>query len=237
LTRQIGAFNDYKGLFQGFTLAEVLITLGIIGVVAAMTIPVLIANHKKQEVVTKLEKVYTVMNQAIKMSEVENGAVEHWYMDCGISSSPTCSTEEVKDWFKNYLGKYLNITKIVTNDTSTGILIYFSDGSIINMPRYIYDIAYYTNEKAMKNPITGKNYFIFRFNPVLLQGQVADKNKYTVKSTFEPYSYSWDGTREGLTTTSNQYACSTAENSRRTLCTKLIQYEGWQIPKDYPIKF
>ena len=45
------------------------------------------------------------MNQAIKMSEVENGAVEHWYMDCGISSSPTCSTEEVKDWFKNYLGK------------------------------------------------------------------------------------------------------------------------------------
>ena len=78
-------------------MAEILITLGIIGVVAAMTIPVLIANHKKQEVVTKLEKVYTVMNQAIKMSEVENGAVEHWYMDCGISSSPTCSTEEVKD--------------------------------------------------------------------------------------------------------------------------------------------
>lgn len=211
-----------------FTLAEVLITLGIIGVVAAMTIPVLIANHKKQEVVTKLEKVYTVMNQAIKMSEVENGAVEHWYMDCGISSSPTCSTEEVKDWFKNYLGKYLNITKIVTNGTSTGILIYFSDGSIINMPRYIYDIAYYTNEKAIKNSVRGKNTFLFRFEGNSTSAQ---------KKTFEPYTYSWDGTREGLTTTSNQYACSTAENSRRALCTKLIQYEGWQIPKDYPIKF
>ena len=36
-----------KALF-GFTLAEVLITLGIIGVVAALTMPVLIENHKKQ---------------------------------------------------------------------------------------------------------------------------------------------------------------------------------------------
>ena len=133
-----------------------------------MTIPVLIANHKKQEVVTKLEKVYTVLNQAIKMSEVENGAVEHWYMDCGISSSPTCSTEEVKDWFKNYLGKYLNITKIVTNDTSTGILIYFSDGSIINMPRYIYDIAYYTNEKAIKNSVRGKILFYSDLKVIVL---------------------------------------------------------------------
>lgn len=32
---------------NGFTLAEVLITLGIIGIVAAMTMPALIANSKK----------------------------------------------------------------------------------------------------------------------------------------------------------------------------------------------
>ena len=96
------------------------------------------------------------------------------------------------------------------------------------MPRYIYDIAYYTNEKAIKNSVRGKNTFLFRFEGNSTSAQ---------KKTFEPYTYSWDGTREGLTTTSNQYACSTAENSRRALCTKLIQYEGWQIPKDYPIKF
>ena len=213
---------------NAFTLAEVLITLGIIGVVAALTIPVLIANHKKQEVVTKLEKVYTVMNQAIKMSEVEDGEVEHWYKDCGLSSSPTCSTEEVKEWFKTYLGKYINILKIETNETSTGILIYFNDGSIINMPRYIYDITYYTNEKAIKNSYRGKNTFLFRFEGNSTSAQ---------KKTFDTYSYSWDGTREGLVTTSNQYACSNAENSRRALCAKLIQYEGWQIPEDYPIKF
>ena len=34
--------------FLGFTLAEVLITLGIIGIVAALTIPALIGNYQKQ---------------------------------------------------------------------------------------------------------------------------------------------------------------------------------------------
>lgn len=49
-------FTKKNGLFRqkfrndrfGFTLAEVLITLGIIGVVAAITMPVLIANHRKK---------------------------------------------------------------------------------------------------------------------------------------------------------------------------------------------
>ena len=53
---------------NGFTLAEVLITLGIIGVVASMTLPVLIQNNKNKEVESRLKKVYSVMNQAILMS-------------------------------------------------------------------------------------------------------------------------------------------------------------------------
>ena len=39
--------------FKAFTLAEILITLGIIGVVAAMTIPTLITNYQKKQTVTK----------------------------------------------------------------------------------------------------------------------------------------------------------------------------------------
>ena len=40
----------------GFTLAEVLITLGIIGVVAALTLPSLVTNYQKQVTVNKLKK-------------------------------------------------------------------------------------------------------------------------------------------------------------------------------------
>ena len=56
-----------------FTLAEVLITLGIIGVVAALTIPTLMANHRRQVAETRLEKFYTTINQAVKMAEVDYG--------------------------------------------------------------------------------------------------------------------------------------------------------------------
>ena len=47
---------------QGFTLAEVLITLEIIGIIAAMTIPKLVSYYEKKVTLSKLKKVYTVLN-------------------------------------------------------------------------------------------------------------------------------------------------------------------------------
>lgn len=48
----------------GFTLAEVLITLGIIGVVAAMTIPNLLTKMDHNAKIAKLQKSISIMNQA-----------------------------------------------------------------------------------------------------------------------------------------------------------------------------
>ena len=50
---------------RAFTLAEVLITLGIIGVVAAITIPTLMANYQKAQYVTALKKAYSQINQVL----------------------------------------------------------------------------------------------------------------------------------------------------------------------------
>ena len=55
-----------------FTLAEVLITLGIIGVVAAMTLPSLIANYKEKQTIIALKKFYTTLGQAVARSQVDN---------------------------------------------------------------------------------------------------------------------------------------------------------------------
>ena len=52
-----------------FTLAEVLITLGIIGVVAAMTIPTLIANTNSAKFKSQYKKTLSALNQAAKMAE------------------------------------------------------------------------------------------------------------------------------------------------------------------------
>ena len=66
-----------------FTLAEVLITLGIIGVVAAMTMPSLITNYKIKETVSKLKKVNTTFNNAFLQAKEENGEISDW----GLSNS------------------------------------------------------------------------------------------------------------------------------------------------------
>ena len=47
-----------------FTLAEVLITLGIIGIVAALTLPNLIANYKNKIIAKQLQKTYSTLSQA-----------------------------------------------------------------------------------------------------------------------------------------------------------------------------
>lgn len=51
---------------KAFTLAEILVTMGIIGVVAAMTVPNLVKNYQNQALVTQLRKVYSEFSQAIE---------------------------------------------------------------------------------------------------------------------------------------------------------------------------
>ncbi len=58
---------------SGFTLAEVLITLGIIGIVAAMTIPTLIANTRSQQYRSKLKKTISTLSQAARLSQAQYG--------------------------------------------------------------------------------------------------------------------------------------------------------------------
>lgn len=58
---------------KAFTLAEVLITLGIIGVVAAMTIPTLIANTRAQQYRARLKKTISTISQSAKMSQAQYG--------------------------------------------------------------------------------------------------------------------------------------------------------------------
>lgn len=61
-----------------FTLAEVLITLGIIGVVAAMTIPSLIQSYKEKQTVVALKKFYSTMSQAFNLAKSQGVEPEDW---------------------------------------------------------------------------------------------------------------------------------------------------------------
>lgn len=70
---------------KGFTLAEVLITLGIIGVVAALTIPSLIQRQQEKATVTALKKAYTNFSQAYTLAVQDNGTPDTWGL-VGVAS-------------------------------------------------------------------------------------------------------------------------------------------------------
>ena len=81
LCDSVGSY--FRHWWGAFTLAEVLITLGIIGVVAAMTMPSLITNYRIKETVSKLKKVNTTFNNAFLQAKEENGEISDW----GLSNS------------------------------------------------------------------------------------------------------------------------------------------------------
>ena len=64
--------HHFKNNRFGFTLAEVLITLGIIGVVAAMTIPTLVGNYKYMVLQNQFKAAYSDLNQAAKLFQLHH---------------------------------------------------------------------------------------------------------------------------------------------------------------------
>ena len=78
-----------------FTLAEVLVTLGIIGVVSAMTVPTLMQNYQRQSYVTQLHKTYNEMSQALLRYQTDKNALN--LREAGMSSQA-----EVNNFISSY---------------------------------------------------------------------------------------------------------------------------------------
>lgn len=89
---------------KAFTLAEVLITLGIIGVVAALTIPTLMQKQQEMATASALKKAYSALSSAYNLAVQENGTPDNWNL-IGDHSVPGAAN------LLTILAPYLNITK------------------------------------------------------------------------------------------------------------------------------
>lgn len=210
---------------KAFTLAEVLITLGIIGVVAAMTLPALIQKNHTNIVEARLKKFYTVINQAILKAETEFGDKENWYI------------KDNDDFYNTYLKKYL-ITIHVENIGTSQKLLDFPDGSsaILNIyhmcpgTRCGGHVVFCPKSKDCKNGINSDLYGSKQFRFAYMPNHPNDSGfKYHYKKGVEPYKLYWYGTEANL-----KAFCTKTDSG---FCTALIQYHGWKVPKDYPHKF
>lgn len=85
---------------KGFTLAEVLITLAVIGVVVAMTIPTLVSDISRKQHLTAFKKKYAEIVEAVKLSTIDNMSPSKWNYDL-----------EDDEFFAAYLAPYLKTTR------------------------------------------------------------------------------------------------------------------------------
>lgn len=223
---------------KAFTLAEVLITLGIIGIVAAMTLPVLTAKYKKNITVTRLQKFYSTINQAVKLSEVSNGKFVYW------DSVGYLDGETMYSWWNKYMDKYFTGKDV--KKLSDGVWVTVADGSgfaFYNPCHYdsatCHHVIFCVDYKSCKNrmdinggrvhgtALDGKNTFLFIMNSNIgvIPYSINDSN-YDVDKP--PLNIRDDLMNGGA------YGCA---KTRKTYCAALIQYDGWKIKDDYPIKF
>ena len=86
----------------GFTLAEVLITLGIIGVVAAMTIPTLLTHLDNKAAATKLKKAYSVLSQSTRFMTANDETI--------VAVCATNDSYCLGEYFNKYM-KFITVRK------------------------------------------------------------------------------------------------------------------------------
>ena len=95
-----------------FTLAEVLITLGIIGIVAALTLPSLINNYKNKAYVNQLKKSVSTIQNGFKMIAAREGAVDLSDTTFGQAfENSSLSSDDLYDLLIPDLNKSFNVVK------------------------------------------------------------------------------------------------------------------------------
>ncbi len=217
-----------------FTLAEVLITLGIIGVVAAITIPTLISNHQKEVVGKRLQKFYSTMQNAFNFAMIDHGEMSYWEFPTKQNDG-----DQMSKFATTYIFPYLKgVSQCDTNsnpecfaygseifDQGLPAIYIFSDGSCFGMNIGgsgvgAGNIHIYYDYNCMQKPnIYGKDVFDYIIRWV--------NNEYVFKAG--GYATVNKTTREELLN-----FCKNADGQDRGECSALIQFDGWQVKDDYP---
>ena len=125
-----------KRMKSGFTLAEVLITLGIIGVVAAMTIPNLMTHLRNKKLESQFKKTYAELNIAARTfySQEESSVHDADVILYGGTTNNIRSTEVLKNFMKYYKSysipngansnwRYFDTSKNITQQNLNGEII------------------------------------------------------------------------------------------------------------------
>ncbi len=132
----VSSFTLHLSLKQrvAFTLAEVLITLGVIGVVAALTMPSLIANYQKKVLVTQIKKTYATLNEGFRQIMTSQGCTDMTcagFLDYLTTKKNNLNVQQIISAYSGNFAVVSSTFKMVNTSTT------FNQ----NSPLYDYDIS------------------------------------------------------------------------------------------------
>jgi len=151
--------NNSKGM-SGFTLAEVLITLGIIGVVAAMTLPTLIAKHQEKAHQVAFKKAYSMLGNAVNSIIAENEYIVACRGNIGSDTAETSA--ECVEFNKLLQEKFQPIKYCETQPYDNGCMAYIRGYDKVELDRSFEPISH--------------NYFQFKDNEIQKRRAYITKN-------------------------------------------------------------
>ncbi len=231
----------------GFTLAEVLITLGVIGVLAALVIQNIVVSYQKKETVEKLKVAFTLFSGALERARSDYGDVymtfdmykdfylyRKIYIDPYLTGVQPYKGKPLKVYSSNgsintYFG-YTNNDMCLPNGFCyifKGNGGYFPDTDYEFM-NYLYLIVDLNGPKKPNR--AGRDIFYFAINVPFREGGTA--KKLPLLSGYV-YATSERTTREEMI---KNCRGDTVGWSAGSMCTLLIMNDGWEIKDDYPWK-
>ena len=232
-----------------FTLAEVLITLGIIGIVAAMTLPTLITDYQKKATVNQLKVAYSILSQAIVRAQTDYGDMSEWEFDSGMNMHPEeGESVEVNESLKNFAHKYFfPYIKVIAdcgtnNDMYCNYPISLGSGLSTEQPS-INDYRFIINNSMVVRLIYDNNTETYG-NGIFMWVDINGKQKpnrygrdvfcfYLKRSMGALYPFGRGETRENML--NGMRGCGKAGTWHTgQWCAGLIEYDGWEIKDDYP---
>lgn len=228
-------FNNFIGKNAfGFTLAEVLITLVIVGIISAFTIPALITNIRKYTVETRLKYSYTLLNQAAKLAQVDYGEISSWNM---TNTEYFVNTYVIPYIKTQKITKTVLLPSMVVGITlSNGIVWKFRSYSISGGTYYYIQVEVDINGEDNPNSqgIDKFNFYIFPGKRGVYNTGVGDC-AHNVKN--EGIYYDGYGVSIKKLKTAYYRGCGEGTDHKNSYCIALIVQNNWKIPNDYPLKF
>ena len=213
--------------FRGFTLAEVLITLMIIGIVAALTIPSVISNAQQQEFKTGLKKAVSVLNAAIQANIAIEG--ETPYENRDLSSYLQRHMSVIKNMGEIYSCRDKNDKRLayasedgpciaVGGDANTNRVFYTTDGMRYEVASgsglYLHETGWdvYESIKVCKSD-DDCSFISSTFSMCGSYGLAKNPNKTITSPCIVMVDVNGDKKPNSLITVANQF-CSTCPNSK-----------------------